>query len=368
MLSHWLTYELDIFSKYAGIGLETLHEIITDSQISLDDVDNSRDIIHREAGGRPSFFKRWVAELDIEKTGSSYAHDRLLEGTPYVCKGLESADDISREDILEAYHRYYVANNMTLIVVGDFDSAEMKESIEASFGKMEAGETFQRQVSNTETNTTASLLTSTLSPLVDDEALVGIAYVSGGTESADYYPRWFIEYYLGDKLYKKLRVEEGLSYSASVDTLSYPDTGVLLAYADTDMDTIDEVVNLIQDEIDLLVQQSIDDEELSLVKNKLLMAIVQGYESNAGMADYYLASLFELEKSGSLVRMEDEINNLTAADIHRVAREIFNEAPAIVFHDTPTMTYTQLAAGLGIFGLVLVTFVVRRILRFRRFR
>ena len=98
------------------------------------------------------------------------------------------------------------------------------------------------------------------------------------------------------------------------------------------------------------------------------MAIVQGYESNAGMADYYLASLFELEKSGSLVRMEDEINNLTAADVQRVAGEIFEKAPAIVFHNTPTMTYTQLAVGLGIFGLVLIIFVVRRVLRYRRSR
>jgi len=359
-------YELDIFSKYADIGLQTLYEIFTDSQITQSDVDNSRDIIHREAGGRPSRFRQWVAEQGIEKAGSTRAHDHLLTGTPYVCPGLEAADDISRADILEAYHRYYVPDNMTLIVVGDFDSSAMKKNIDATFGTMPTGEAFHRQPGRAKPNTTALLLTSTLSPLVDDEAMVGIAYASGGTESADYYPRWFIQSYLSDRLYKKIRIEEGLSYSASVYTASYPQTDVWLAYADTDLDTMDEVVGLIQDEINLLVRQPLDEEQLSLVKNKLLMSIVQGYESNAGIADYYLGSLFELETSGALVRMEDEINSLTAEDIQRVAGQIFNKAPPIVFHNTPTMTYTQLGVVLGVFGLMLLTLVVRRILRYRK--
>jgi predicted Zn-dependent peptidase len=359
-------YNLDIFSKYADIGLQTLYEIFTDSQITQDDVDNSRDIIHREAGGRPSRFRQWVAEQGIEKAGSTQAHDHLLAGTPYVCPGLETADDISRADILEAYHRYYVPDNMTLIVVGDFDSTEMKKNIEATFGTMPTGEAFHRQLSSAEPNTTALLLTSTLSPLVDDEAMVGVAYASGGSESADYYARWFIQNYLSDRLYKKIRIEEGLSYSASVYTVSYPQTDVWLAYADTDLDTMDEVVRLIQDEINLLVRQPLDEEQLSLVKNKLLMSIVQGYESNAGIANYYQGSLFEFEKSGALVKMEDEINSLTAENIRRVAEQIFEKAPPIVFHNTPTMTYTQLGIGLGLFGLVLLTLVIRRVLRYRK--
>ena len=361
-------YELDIFSKYSGLGLETLHEILTDSEITQEDVDNSRDIIHREAGGRPSFFKNWVAEQGLEKAGSDYAHDRLLEGTPYVCQGLEDADDISRTDILEAYHRYYVPNNITLIVVGDFDSDGMKNSIESTFGKMKAGKTYHRQLISAETNTTASLLTSTLLPLVGDEAVVGVAYASGGSQSADYYPRGFIESYLADRLYKKIRIEEGLSYSATAYTVSYPHMGVWYAYADTDLDAIDEVARLIQNEIDLLVQQPINEEQLSLTKDKLLMSIVQGYESNAGIAEYYTASLHELEKSGELVRMEDEISSLTAADIQQVAAGIFEKTPAIVFHNKPTMTYTQLAIGLGMFGLILVIFVARRVIRYRQNR
>ncbi len=358
-------YELDIFSLYASLGLEILYEIITDSQITQENVDRSRDIIHREAGGRPSLVESWYRELGLGRSGSGLAHEKLVEGTSYVCSQIETADDISRSDILEAYERYYVASNMTLIVVGDFDSVVMKNQIESTFGAIKQGERNHRQLQDPVPVTDQLTLTSTLSPFVDSEALVGVAYASGGSRSPDYYPRWFIEKYLSDRLFKKLRLEEGLSYSAEVDTSSYSNVDVWYAYADTELDAIDEVTGLIQQEIDQLVREPIGDEELSLVKSKLLMLIAQGYESNSEMADYYTASLHEIEKQGALVREEEEINALTSTDIQRVAKEIFSERPPIVFHDRPTITYTQLAVSLVLLGLLIVYFAIRYISRNR---
>jgi predicted Zn-dependent peptidase len=140
---------------------------------------------------------------------------------------------------------------------------------------------------------------------------------------------------------------------------------VWYAYADTDLGAIDEVTGFILQEIGQLVREPLSEEDLSLVKSKLLMSIAQGFESNSGMADYYTASLHEIEKHGALVREEDEINALTAEDIQRVARSIFAERPPIVFHDRPTITYTQLAAGLGILSLVIVFFAFRYLSRRR---
>lgn len=352
-------YELDIFSLYAPLGLDILYQIITDSQITQENVDRSRDIIHREAGGRPSLVESWYGELGLGRSGAGLVHDKLVEGTNYTCRSLETADDIDRPDILEAYKRYYVATNMTLIVVGDFDSAAMKNQIESTFGTIRPGESNQRLLPDPVPVTERMTLSSTLSPFLDSEALVGVAYASGGSRSPDYYPRRFIEKYLSERLYKKLRLEEGLSYSAGADTLSYSNVEVWYAYADTDLDAIDEVVSLILQEIDQLVREPLGDDELSLVKSKLLMSIAQGFESNSGIADYYTASLHEIEKYGALVREEDEIHALTSGDIQRVAGSIFGERPPIIFHDRPTMTYTQLATGLGIFVLLIAFLAFR---------
>ncbi|HUS84951.1 MAG TPA: pitrilysin family protein [Anaerolineales bacterium] len=358
-------YVLDIFSLYAPLGLETLHDIITDSQITQENVNRSRDIIHREAGGRPSFVESWYRELGMGRSGSGLAHDKLVEGTSYACSEIDTADDISRSDILKAYERYYVASNMTLVVVGDFDPEVMKAQIESTFGSIQSGEHNHRQLQDPMPVSDALTLTSTLSPLIDSEALVGVAYASGGSRSPDYYPRWVIEKYLSDRLFKKLRLEEGLSYSASVDTSSYSNVDVWYIYADTELDTIDEVIALIRQEIDQLVREPIGDEAMSLVKSKLLMSIAKGFESNSGMADYYAASLHEIEKRGSLVREEEEIEALTSEDIQRVAQKIFSGKPPVVFQDKPTITYDHLAVGLGMLALLIAFLVFRYMSRKR---
>lgn len=358
-------YKLDIYSQYADLGLETLYEIMTDSQITQENVDKSRDIIHRESGGKPSVFKQWFYEKGIGTTGGYLAFDKLLDGTPYVCQGLEMADDIKRSDILDAYQKYYIPNNMTVIVVGDFDSAIIKNKIESTFGTMKSGAPYKRQKIHQEPIKEELIFTSTLAPILGSNALVGVGYVSVGTLSPDYYPMWFIQKYLSDRLYKKLRIDAGISYSPSIDITTYSDVEVMFAVADTELSTMDEVVEMIQGEIDLLVQQPVSDEEFLRIKNKLLLSIVLGYESNSGMAGYYSGSLFEFSKYGALVREEDKIKALTPVDIQRVATQYFGKVPRVVFYNTPTMTYKQLAVLLGIIFMVLVYFILRHFHRFR---
>ncbi|MBT8333688.1 MAG: insulinase family protein [Deltaproteobacteria bacterium] len=356
-------YTIDIGSRRAAIGLEALHDIITDSRITQENVDNIRNIVHRESGGEPTIYKQWFDKLFFGFPGGEVAHKKLLEGTTYACLEPESVDDIKESDLREAQDRYYVAKNMAIIAVGDFDSAGMKKIIESAFGEMRAGERIRRPIQVPNPVSSMSVVTGTFSPVIGNEALAGVAYASGGKQSPDYYSRWFIEKYLADRLYKKLRVEEGISYAPSVERISYSDIDVWFAYADTELYKVDEAVGLIQLEIDQLVNNGVSEELLSAIKNRLLSTIAQGYESNREIADFYVESLHEIQKFGDLTRREEKINALSVSDIQRVASQIFAKAPPIVFRDTPTLTYTQLIVLLGVFALFVGYFIYRFVSR-----
>jgi len=63
---------------------------------------------------------------------------RFFNGTPYNLPviGLpETIKNISREQVKEYYERYYIPNNMTALIMGDFNSNEMLELAEKYFGK-----------------------------------------------------------------------------------------------------------------------------------------------------------------------------------------------------------------------------------------
>ncbi len=66
-------------------------------------------------------------------------HDRwAYQGSPYArpVLGYENLiATIPREEVIDYYHTYYQPNNMTLLVIGDFETAAMKKEIERTFGQ-----------------------------------------------------------------------------------------------------------------------------------------------------------------------------------------------------------------------------------------
>ena len=128
-------YQMDIYSRYADFAIQTLDEILTDSIISDENVEKSRDIIHRESGGMPSKVRQWVRRNGIGVNGTEKAVMKLLPGIDYVCKEHITAEDTTRDQIIDVYNRYYVPGNMALIIVGDFEHYDILDTVKQSFGQ-----------------------------------------------------------------------------------------------------------------------------------------------------------------------------------------------------------------------------------------
>lgn len=57
-----------------------------------------------------------------------------------VIGSLEDLDNATLADVKEFYRRWYVPNNVTLVVAGDFDTAQAKKWVEKYFGEIKRGE------------------------------------------------------------------------------------------------------------------------------------------------------------------------------------------------------------------------------------
>jgi predicted Zn-dependent peptidase len=345
-------YELDIYSRYAGPGLEVLNEILTDSLLSAGDVETSRGIIEREAGGRPTAIRQWMYRHDVGRTATDKALRQIFPGSNYICAELEDAAHISRNDILEAYRTYYVPGNMALIVVGDFDAGDMRHAIEDSFGTLPATSPPQRPFPVPPPPQVFDEVHSTLRPMLGSDAEVGMAFRAVGMTSADYHAFLVLQSYLGSRLYETVRIDGGLAYSPASELGALRKYGVFLVYADVELEAQDRVLGLMQQEIERL-QAPLDNDTVELAKRKLLLRMVQGYESNSELADYYADSVFEYEAGGGLVDRESHIEQVTAEDLHRVARQYLSPDRAVVYREVPTLTYSRFYTGLLVLVLVL---------------
>ncbi len=75
---------------------------------------------------------------------TSYVIDKALYPAdhPYnwqVIGSLEDLQNAQLEDVKEFYRRWYVPNNVTLVVAGDFDTAQAKKWVEKYFGEIKRG-------------------------------------------------------------------------------------------------------------------------------------------------------------------------------------------------------------------------------------
>ena len=357
-------YELDIYSRYAAFGLDVLYEIFTDSLLSAEDVETSRSIIEREDGGRPTPIQQWMYRHDVGRSGTEKALRQIFPESNYICDELETVAHITRDDILESFNTYYVPGNMTIVVVGNFDADNMLQAIGTSFGSIQATLIPERPLPVLPPSDIFDEVQSTLQPILGSDAEVGMAFRVVGATSEEFYTFFVLQSYLDTRLNDSIRIESGLAYSPASELFALPDYGVFLIYADVELEAQDHVLDLMRQEIERL-REPLDNETVELVKRKLLLQMVQGYESNSELADYYADSIFEYETNDGLVDQEARIEQVTADDLSRAARRYLSLDRAVVFRELPTLTYSQFYTGLVLIiflvGAILVLIVHRRI-------
>jgi zinc protease len=75
-------------------------------------------------------------------TGAVIAHNFYPEGHPYSWTVIGEMEDLTNatiEDVKEFHSKFYVPNNATLVLAGDFDIADAKQMIENYFGEIPRG-------------------------------------------------------------------------------------------------------------------------------------------------------------------------------------------------------------------------------------
>ena len=343
------TYQMDIYSRYSEFAIEMLYEIITDSSITPENVELSRDIIHRESGGEPSGIRQWFRARGIGVNATIKAVRQLVPDTNLVCEKLVTATDISRDDIIDTFEKFYIPGNMALIVVGNFDRNKVLEQISRTFGSIASHPVPERITTGIEKSSSFDAVTGTLSPFLSDDANIGIMYRLPGYWSDESYPMMVLEEYLHYKVSEVIRIERGLAYAP--DTWSYRTDrfGLFGVYADVNIDDIDDAVFLIKREMQLLSENPMSVELLEKSKLKILLRNVQGYESNKEFADYYSSQYVLFKKNRFFENAEQKIEAVTVNDIERVVREYLSDDKAVTIYETPTTTYTQLYLLLSLF-------------------
>ncbi|HJQ97768.1 MAG TPA: pitrilysin family protein [Candidatus Polarisedimenticolaceae bacterium] len=126
-------FTLLVASRHAREGLEIQADMLFRSTIPAESFEKERKIV--------------LEELARDRSDPDYGREQALRrfayaGTPIerpVLGTEESLASITRETVLAYYRQRYVPSNMTLVVMGDFDTAAMLDVVRATFGTAKRG-------------------------------------------------------------------------------------------------------------------------------------------------------------------------------------------------------------------------------------
>jgi zinc protease len=255
-----------------------------------------------------------------------YQHAFTVHPYKHVPIGsMEDLDRASAGDVRGFYNTYYVPNNATLVLTGDFNTREAEELVQKYFGAIPAGQPIQRAIP-AEPQQTAPRYVKLTQEVALPAFIEGFHMPADGTPDA--YPLRLLSKILtngeSSRIYRRLVYEKQMALEADSEgnftedpnlffVMAVLNTGFTPAQAEA------EVESLLAD----LRNHPVSDEELEKAKNEILGEFIVDRQSLQSRSDELGQDAVVL-KDAELVNTElERFLAVTPADIQRVARTYF---------------------------------------------
>jgi zinc protease len=255
--------------------------------------------------------------------------DQTFTVHPYkhpVIGSMKDLDAASVDDVREFFQTYYVPNNATTILVGDFDAKEALGLVTQYLGRVpKADKPVPRDIPKEPPQTKEKRVT-----LTDEWPLpaVVVAHHITFDGNPDSYPLHIASKILSDgqssRIYRKLVYEKGIALAAFGGGNIIEDPNLFFAVAIVQPGhTTEEASNALIAELDKLRNEPVTAAELQQAKNQFARDYILGRESNQNKAEQ-LGHAVVIHNDIKTADDEFEIfQKMTVADVQRVARSYF---------------------------------------------
>ena len=228
-----------------------------------------------------------------------------------------------RKDFIKYIRENYNASNTVICVAGKFDEKKIIADAKKYFGKFSKGKTTkiskvsekqnkpEVRIKFKKTDQTHFVIGSRAyhRDHKDRYALALLATILGGNMSS----RLFIE----------VRERRGLAYSVHSGVDAYQDCGYIATQAGVEHDKLEQAINVILKEYKKIATEKVSQRELKKAKDFLKGRGVMGFEASDEVAMFYVSQETDKEKVLNLKDVFAKINAVTAEDILRVAKDVF---------------------------------------------
>lgn len=275
----------------------------------------------------------------------------VFGGHPLGHNILGTAEKLRRyttADALRFTRRYYRPENSVFFAYGDVDFQKLVRLLERANAADAAAESVavvslppqQSAISDNSCcgggkDTAAALLPPYVAQHIEHHMDTHLAHVILGTRAYDVHDERRIALYLLNnilggpgmtaRLNVSLRERNALVYTVESMAQSYSDTGLWAVYFGCDPKNVKRCLRLIRRELDKVMQRPLRDAQLRAAKRQIRGQIGIACDSRESFALDFAKSYLHYGWKKDVTALCERIDALTAADLQRVAQDLFAE-------------------------------------------
>jgi zinc protease len=250
-------------------------------------------------------------------------------GHPYLNEPRGTIASVSRltlEDVRRYHQQMMQTSRMLLVVVGDVDAQQIRQKVEASFGRLPRGD--YRAAAPPQLSYSAPTVAVTARELPTN--YVQGVFAAPPITSADIYPLRVASAILQNRVYVEVRVRRNLSYApdAFLGSQAANTGGIYVTAVDAN-----QAVRVMLDEIRRLQTQEISPVEIQATAQQFLTRYYLGQETNAAQAGEL--AQYELIGGGwrNAAVFLERLRAVTPADVKRAANTYMRNLQFVVIGD-----------------------------------
>ena len=308
-LSKWLTLEEERFSE---LVLRLFH---TELEAVFEEFNRGQD-----NDGRKSY----AAMLEGLFPTHPYGQQKTI-GTAHHLK------NPSLIDINNYFNKYYVPNNMAMVLVGDIEFEETIQNVNNTFGNLERKKVVY-PVLPIEEKITSIITKEVFGPTAES---VNLAFRSEGVNTKEEMLVTLCDMILANgtaglidlNLNQKQLVQRAGCSPTFLNDYGYHSFNG----SPKDGQSLDEVKRLILDQIYLLKQGKFDEWMIEAVVNDMKKSQLQQFENSTSLASAYYNAFIHHEKWSDKIKFLEELNKISKQELVDFANEFYQDNYVVTY-------------------------------------
>jgi predicted Zn-dependent peptidase len=317
----YASYFIKVLDDQLPLALDLLSDMVLHPALAPDDVTKEQSVILEEIKMVEDAPDDLVHELFAQQFWSRHPLGRPILGTP------ETVSSFSSEGLRRYFERTYAASHLVVVAAGHLDHPRLRDMVQHAFAALPLRP--------------ASAVTAppAVTPgIVSRHKDIEQSHICLGTPAlpqahADRHVLHVVNTVLGgsmsSRLFQHIREERGLAYAVFSNVTTYSDAGMLTVYAGCASDKVNEVVDLTLAELVELSRTVVPADELRRAKDHLKGSLMLGLESTSSRMLHLARQEIYFGRQFTLDHTLDQIEAVTAEDVQRVARDLFQSGELV---------------------------------------